>query len=105
MAKFLISGKGELKMMTAEQAKEKTKERLTQMAKEFITNCAEPAIEEATKSGKFVATPDFMGIVNSEATGEEVVKLLEKEGFEAEHVMYDNLNGCANYILIKWGDD
>jgi hypothetical protein len=92
-------------MITAAQAKEKTKERLIQIAKEFITNCAEPAIDEAVAEGKFKATPSFEGIVNPAATGAAVVELLKKEGFEAEHVCYDNVNGYANYILIKWEEN
>lgn len=91
--------------MTAAQAREKTKEKLTQIAKEFILNCAEPAIEEAIAEGRFKATPSFEGVPNSEITGAEVVKLLEEQGFSAEHIFYDNINGYANYILIKWGDD
>ena len=89
-------------MITAAQAREKTMEKITQIAKEFITNCAAPAIDEAIAEGRFKATPSFDGIVNPKVTGEEVVKLLKKEGFEAEHVCYDNINGYANYILIKW---
>lgn len=92
-------------MITAAQAKQKTMEKVTQIAKEFILNCVEPAIEEAIAEGRFKATPSFDGVPNPEITGAEVVKLLEEQGFEAEHVCYDNLNGCANYIRIKWGDD
>ncbi len=89
-------------MMTAAQAREKSIERITQIAKEFIINVAELAIDEAIAEGKFKATPSFEGVVNPERTGEEVVKLLEEQGFSAEHVCYDNMNGYANYILIKW---
>ena len=91
-------------MITAAQAREKTLERITQIAKEFITNCAEPAIDEAVAEGKFKATPSFEGVVSPEATGAAVVELLEEQGFEAEHVCYDNVNGYANYIRIKWED-
>jgi hypothetical protein len=98
-------GKGELKMITAAQAREKTLERITQIAKEFITNCAEPAIDEAVAEGKFKATPSFEGVVSPEATGAAVVELLKEQGFEAEHVCYDNVNGYANYIRIKWEED
>ncbi len=92
-------------MITAAQAKEKTMERITQIAKEFILNCAEPAVEEATLVGRFTATPSFKGVPNPEVTGAEVVKLLQEQGFEAEHVYYDGPNGYDNYILIKWEDE
>lgn len=91
-------------MITAAQAKEKTMERITQIAKEYIINCAEPAIDEAIKEGKFMATPSFEGIINNEVTGEEVVRLLKQDGYYAEHTCYDNYNGYDNYILIKWED-
>jgi hypothetical protein len=97
-------GKGELKMITAAQAREKTLERITQIAKEFITNCAEPAIDEAVAEGKFKATPSFEGVVSPEATGAAVVELLQQEGFKVDHVYYDGPNGYYNYILIEWED-
>ena len=89
-------------MITAAQAKEKTREKLNQIAKEFIINDAEPAIYEAIAAGKSKATPSFVDVINPEVTGAEVVALLEAEGYEAEHIHYDNINGYANYILIKW---
>jgi hypothetical protein len=92
-------------MMSAAQAREKTMEKITQIAKEFIINCAEPAIDEAVAEGKFKATPSFEGVPNPKILGAEVVKLLEEQGFEAEHICYDNINGYANYILIKWEED
>ena len=92
-------------MITAAQAKQKTMEKITQIAKEFILNRAEQAIDEAIAEGKFKATPSFDGVPSPEVTGEEVLKLLQEQGYEAEHVCYDNINGYANYILIKWGDD
>jgi hypothetical protein len=91
-------------MITAAQAKEKTREKLTQIAKEFIINCAEPAIDEAIQSGRFFATLSFEGVTNSELTGAEVVKLLQERGFAAEHVCYDGPNGYDNHILIEWED-
>lgn len=86
-------------MITAAQARERSIEKITQHAKEFIANCAEPAIDEAISEGKFKATPAFEG---TEITGEEVVKLLKQEGFKADHVYYDGPNGYYNYILIEW---
>lgn len=91
-------------MMSAAQARQATLEKLNQIAKEFILNCAEPAISEALQSGRFFATPSFKGVPNPKQSGAEVVKLLEEQGFEAEHVYYDGPNGYDNYILIKWED-
>lgn len=89
-------------MITATQAKEKTAERLQQLAKEYIINVVEPAIDQAIKNGRFFVTPSFKEVINPEQTGVEVVKLLQEQGFEAEHVYYDGAHGYDNYILIKW---
>lgn len=86
-------------MITAAQAREKSMEKITQIAKEFITNCAEPAISEAISEGRFKATPAFEG---TDIIGEEVVRLLQQEGFKVDHVYYDGPNGYYNYILIEW---
>lgn len=90
-------------MITAAQAREKTMDTINQIAKEFIINCAEPAIGEAIKEGKFKVTPSFEGVTNPEITGAEVVRLLTNAyGFEAEHVYINCQRDYANYILIKW---
>jgi hypothetical protein len=91
-------------MITAAEANVKTKEKLTQIAKEFIINYAESAIDKAIAEGKFFAKPSFEGVINPEQTGNEVVKLLQEQGFEAGHVYYDGPNGYENHILIKWED-
>ena len=90
-------------MITACQAKEQTLERLNQIAKEFITNCAEDAIQEAINNGDFVATASFDGVPNPEASGKVVCDLLFDRGFSAEHVYY-GLEGESNdnFILISW---
>lgn len=88
-------------MITAAQAKEKTREKLQQLAKEYILNTVEPAIDEATKLGRFVAVTKYDGTKNS---GAEVVKLLEERGFYADHFIYDGPNGYDNQITVKWED-
>lgn len=92
-------------MITAIQAKEKTQERITQIAKEFITNEVSKAIDEAIKGGYFFATISFEGVVNPIKTGPEVVKLLKQDGYEVEHV-YSKDSGriLDNYITIEWED-
>lgn len=91
-------------MITAAQIKQRTLEKVTQIAEEWITNCAEPAIAESSASGRFHATPSFEGVPSHEFSAPEAVRLLEERGFEAEHVYYDGPNGYDNYIIIKWGD-
>ena len=94
-ANFLsLDGNGGLQMMTAAQVKEKTKERITQVAKEFILNEIEPAIDEAISFGRFCCTVSINGIINPTVTGAEVVSQLQALGFEAEHI--------EDYIDIKW---
>ena len=60
-------------MTTAAQAREKTMEKINQIAKEFIINCAESAIDEATKLGNFSTSVNFKDVINPAQTGEEVV--------------------------------
>ena len=96
-------------MMTAAQAREKTKERLRVLAEEFILNYAGLPIQNAIDNGRFFTKVPFDGKscsdANTEVLGEKVVELLEEKGFEAEHVYYDGPNGYDNYILIKWEND
>ena len=75
-------------MMTAVQAKEKTKERITQVAKEFITNEVERAVDAAIGFGQFSCTVNHTHNVPFQ---EAVIELLEKEGFTviAEEGYYD----------------
>lgn len=93
-------------MITAAQAKEKTKERLRVLAEEFIINYIGIPIQNAIDKGKFFTRVPLEGKliseVDSEALGEVVVKILEEQGFEAEHVFIDNHQCHENYILIKW---
>ncbi len=65
-------------MVTAAQAKEKTKERIIQVAKEFIINEVEKAVDTAIGFGQFSCTVKHAHTVPFQ---EAVVELLEKEGF------------------------
>lgn len=89
-------------MITAAQAKEKTKERITQVAKEFIINCAEPAVDEAISFGRFSCTVNLKGVPSPKVTGAEIVSQLQALGFKAEHI------SCSldpeGYIDIEWED-
>ena len=97
-------------MISAAQAREKTIERLNQIAKEFIINCAEPVIDEAIGKGKFRAAVSLDGVTSDaivetiENIGKEVVRILTCDhGFEAEHIYRNTQQDRANYILIRWG--
>lgn len=92
-------------MMTAKEARAATNDRLVVMAKEFIINNAGMPIQDAANNGQFYTTVSFVGVPNPEKLGAEVVRQLEEQGFEAEHVYYDATNGYDDYILIKWEDD
>lgn len=92
-------------MITANEARVATIDRLAVMAKEFIINNVGMPIQDAINNGRFNATVSFEGVPNPVKTGEEVVRQLKEKGYEAEHVYYDGPNGYDNYILIKWGDD
>ena len=90
-------------MITAEQAKEKTKERITQVAKEFIINVVEMTVDEAISIGRFHCTVTLKGVPSPKVTGAEIVNQLQDLGFIAEHT------SCAldyeGYIDIKWEDN
>ena len=73
-------------MLTAQEAKQATKDRLLQLAKEYIINVAQRTVSEAINKGRFQAHSPFDGTTE---LGEEVVKLLKKKGFDAKHVFYD----------------
>jgi hypothetical protein len=92
-------------MITAKEALAATNDRLVVMAKEFIINNVGMPIREAINNGRFHTTVSFEGVPSPGKTGAEVVRQLKEQGFEAEHVYFDNVNGYDNYILIKWGDD
>ena len=87
-------------MITAAQAKEKTKEIITQVAKEFITNCVDIAVDTAISFGRFHCTVNLKGVPSPKVTGAEIVSQLRDLGFAAEHI------NCAidteGYIDIKW---
>ena len=91
-------------MMTAAQAKEETMKIVAQAAAEFILNTADSAVSEATLEGRFHTKVPFDVTISPKQTGAEVVRLLEVQGYEAEHVYYDGPNGYVNCICIKWED-
>lgn len=90
-------------MISAAQAKEKTKERITQVAQEFIINCAEAAIHEAISMGRFHCTVTLKGVHSPKVTGAEIVNQLRDLGFGAEHI--SSPLDPEDYIDIKWEDD
>ena len=81
-------------MITAAQAKEKTKERITQVAKEFITNEVERAVDAAIGFRQFSCTVNHTHTIPFQ---EAVVELLKKEGF--------NVILGEGYYDIDWEDN
>lgn len=65
-------------MITATQAREKTFETITQVAKEFLINSVEPKIDESIRFGSFKCT---VKITHTSAVRDTVKELLEKEGY------------------------
>ena len=97
-------------MISAAQAREKTNERLNQIAKEFITNYAERVIDMAIGKGNFMAAVCLDDVTKGVPTesvvniGKEVVRILKSDlGFEAEHTYREGDRDRVNTILIKWG--
>lgn len=80
-------------MLTAAQAREKTKERITQAAKEFLINEVEKAVDKAIGFGQFSCIVKHTHTVPFQ---EAVVELLEKEGF--------NVIAEEGYYDIDWED-
>ena len=78
-------------MITAEQAKEQTKERIRTLAKEFIINEVERAIDVAISVGRFNCTVSHTHTIPFQ---EAIAGLLEKEGFS---VLFEE-----GYYDISW---
>lgn len=92
-------------MITADELRKTSLHQITVIAKEFIINTVEPSIRAAASKGRFFDTVSFEGVPERTATAKEVVRILETQGFSAEHVYYDGPNGYDNYILVKWEED
>lgn len=89
--------------MNATAARAATKVQITKIAKEFITNNTGIPIQDAINDGYFSTTVSFDGVPNPEKIGIEVVKQLELQGYEAQHVYDPTYN--ENYIVISWEGD
>ena len=80
-------------MITATQAKEQTKERITKIAREFIINDVERAIEEAIGFGQLSCTVKHAHTIPFQVA---VADLLERRGF--------TVVAGDGYYDIKWED-
>lgn len=89
-------------MMNAKEARTATLVRIEALAQEFIWNNVGVPLQRAIDNGRFYAQVSLEGVASPKAIGAAVVKLLEEQGYTAEHVYYDGPNGYDNYILIKW---
>ena len=94
-------------MITANEARKATEERLKVLAKEFVVNKADQYIQKAIDLGRYNTVINLVQLDTDlptlEATAPEVVKLLQAQGFEAEFYMCDGPRYEA-YITVKWGD-
>lgn len=92
-------------MITANEARKATEERLKVLAKEFILNKIDPQIRKATDKGRSDTVVDLTNsdVPNLEFVGPEIVKLLKELGFDADFYICDGYRYEAN-ITVKWGD-
>lgn len=72
--------------MTAAQAKEKSLETITKLAKEYIVSKAEPKIKETTQYGTFHCTVNHP--YHSKMLRTKVADLLKAQGFTVK--IFDN---------------
>lgn len=95
-------------MITANEARLATEERLKVLAKEYVVNYAETLIRKAIELGRYSAVLDLvnttMKLLNPEVVGPEIVKLLEAQGFEAEFYMTDDGHRYEAQVTVKWGE-
>jgi hypothetical protein len=78
--------------MTAAEAKEKSLETITKLAKEYITNKVEPKIEEVTRYGTFHCTVNHP--YHSKQLRTKVADLLKAQGFKVKI--------ADNFYDISW---
>lgn len=95
-------------MITAEEARLATEERLKTLAKEYIVNHAEPLIRKAIDLGRYYVVLDLadtkVDLPNCEEVGPTVVKLLEAQGFETKFHLSDNGLMYEVQVTVKWGE-
>lgn len=87
--------------MTAAEAKEKTFERIRVIAKEFVLNTVNPAIQNAINEGRFKTNVLIRDLPSRVAAATEIEKLLREKGFEVEFIAQ---HGVGEYFSINWGD-
>ena len=92
-------------MITADEARKATEERLRVLAKEFVLNKVEPHIRKAIDRGRSDTVVDLTNsdLSNLEFVGPEIVKFLKELGFKADFYICDGYRYEAN-ITVKWGD-
>lgn len=94
-------------MITANEARSATEERLKVLAKEYVVNYAETLIRKAIDLGRYNVVLDLINtkinLPNVEVVGPEIVKLLEAQGFDAEFYISDGYR-CEAQVTVKWGE-
>ena len=89
-------------MIDAGKARDKTKARLTVIAKEFIINNVDPEIQKAIDGGLFYTTIDMSEVTNAAQVGKEAVCQLEKAGYHAKFNESESKNNYEAHITLDW---
>ena len=93
-------------MLTAQDARTLTEASIEKMAKEFIANCVQTKVQDATDDGHYFCSASLYcidnNISNPKAVGPEVVKQLEKLGYKATFTYCDNGPRVEAYVTIDW---
>lgn len=94
-------------MITADEARKATEERLRVLAKEFVLNKVDPHIRKAIDRGRSDTVINLVqldiDLPNLEFVGPEIVKLLKELGFKADFYICDGPRYEAS-ITVKWGN-
>lgn len=87
-------------MMTAYEANKATKDRLDQVAKEFIINVVSDVVREAVEHGVFTATIEIVDPLIEKAADRLVTILKDEYRFGVE-LIPSNL-GSPTYLDLSW---
>lgn len=87
-------------MMTAYEANKATKDRLDQVAKEFITNVVSEVVRESVEHGAFTATVEIIDPL-AERAADNIVSLLRDEYRFKVELTPSVLNSNA-YLELSW---
>lgn len=87
-------------MMTAYEANKATKDKLDQVAKEFIINVVSDVVREAVEHGVFTTTVEIIDPLTERAADKIVAILKDEYRFKVE-LTPSNL-GSSTYLDLSW---